>query len=793
MSNRTEADTRADLIDPKLREDGWGVIDGSAIKRETICPGRIITGGRRGTKVYSDYVLTYNNRKLAVIEAKKESLSYSEGVRQAKDYAERLQCRIAYATNGKEIYQIDMLTKEEKLVDDYLSPDALWSLTFGTQTEGSIEPVYANTWRTRFAEVPFETKSGSWAPRYYQENAINNALEQVSQGNSRILLTLATGTGKTAISFQIAWKLFNSRWSLSARKSPDDAKRRPRILFLADRNILANQAFNDFGAFGDDAIVRIEPSEIKKKGSVPKNASVFFTIFQTFMSGGEDEDGNSTPYFGDYPEDFFDFIIIDECHRGGASDESNWRGILDYFSPAVQLGLTATPKRSDNVDTYSYFGEPVYSYTLKEGVNDGFLTPFKVLPIVGTMDEYVYTPNDGEVIEGEPEAGRVYKEGDFNRLITIPSREEKRVQYWMDRFNPKEKTIVFCATQTHAAMVRDFINQYAVKKGWTTNSNYCVRVTANDGKAGENDLEIFQDNEKTIPTILTTSRKLSTGVDARNVRNIVLMRPCNNMIEFKQIIGRGTRLFEGKEFFTVYDFVKAHYNFADPEWDGEPLEPEDNDSPVPKSNRKPPETPIAPIPDPEPSKEKIVIQLSDGKTRQIQHVSSVMYWNSKGAPITAKEFLERMFDDLPQFFENEDQLREIWSKPITREKLLDELSEAGYDEEKLERMKWLIDAKQSDVYDVLAYVAYATETHTRAERALTAKPLIAKAFSDYKQLDFIDFILDQYVQDGVRELATSKMKSLVTLKYNTLNDAAIELGSTTVIRETFVGFQKYLY
>ena len=793
MSNRTEADTRADLIDPKLREDGWGVIDGSAIKRETICPGRIITGGRRGTKVYSDYVLTYNNRKLAVVEAKKESLSYSEGVRQAKDYAERLQCRIAYATNGKEIYQIDMLTKEEKLVDDYLSPDALWSLTFGTQTEDSIEPVYANTWRTRFAEVPFETKSGSWAPRYYQENAINNALEQVSQGNSRILLTLATGTGKTAISFQIAWKLFNSRWSLSARKSPDDAKRRPRILFLADRNILANQAFNDFGAFGDDAIVRIEPSEIKKKGSVPKNASVFFTIFQTFMSGGEDEDGNSTPYFGDYPEDFFDFIIIDECHRGGASDESNWRGILDYFSPAVQLGLTATPKRSDNVDTYSYFGEPVYSYTLKEGVNDGFLTPFKVLPIVGTMDEYVYTPNDGEVIEGEPEAGRVYKEGDFNRLITIPSREEKRVQYWMDRFNPKEKTIVFCATQTHAAMVRDFINQYAVKKGWTTNSNYCVRVTANDGKAGENDLEIFQDNEKTIPTILTTSRKLSTGVDARNVRNIVLMRPCNNMIEFKQIIGRGTRLFEGKEFFTVYDFVKAHYNFADPEWDGEPLEPEDNDSPVPKPNRKPPETPIAPIPDPEPSKEKIVIQLSDGKTRQIQHVSSVMYWNSKGAPITAKEFLERMFDDLPQFFENEDQLREIWSKPITREKLLDELSEAGYDEEKLERMKWLIDAKQSDVYDVLAYVAYATETHTRAERALTAKPLIAKAFSDYKQLDFIDFILDQYVQDGVRELATSKMKSLVTLKYNTLNDAAIELGSTTVIRETFVGFQKYLY
>ena len=297
------------------------------------------------------------------------------------------------------------------------------------------------------------------------------------------------------------------------------------------------------------------------------------------MSGGADENGNPTPYFGDYPADFFDFIIIDECHRGGANDESSWREILEYFSPAVQLGLTATPKRTTNADTYAYFGEPVYSYALKDGINDGFLTPFKVLPIVVTMDEYINTPGDGVVVRGEPEPGRVYKEGDFNRVITIPERERRRVHYWMDLFNPREKTIVFCATQEHAGMVRDFINQYAVQKGWSTNPNYCVRVTANDGAAGENDLKVFQDNEKTIPTILTTSRKLSTGVDARNVRNIVLMRPCNNMIEFKQIIGRGTRMYDNKDYFTVYDFVKAHHNFADPEWDGEPLPP-DNDCKV---------------------------------------------------------------------------------------------------------------------------------------------------------------------------------------------------------------------
>jgi type I restriction enzyme, R subunit len=793
--SRNEADTRADLIDPKLKQDGWGEVKSSYIRREVICPGRIMTGGKRGTQVSSDYVLVYQGRKLAVVEAKKEDLSYTEGVRQAKDYATRLKCRIAYATNGHEIYQIDMATGEESLVDDYMSPEQLWDCTFG-DSGSTIEPGFASTWRKRFAGIPFDTKSGSWTPRYYQENAINAALEVVAQGGNRILLTLATGTGKTAISFQIAWKLFNSRWSLSSQKTPDEGARRPRILFLADRNILADQAFNDFGAFGDNALARIDPSEIRKKGRVPKNASVFFTIFQTFMSGKDDE-GNEAPYFGEYPADFFDFIIIDECHRGGANDKGSWREVLDYFAPAVQLGLTATPKREDNADTYKYFGDPVYSYTLKEGINDGFLTPFKVHPIVGTMDEYLYTPGDGVIVEGEPEPGHLYKEADFNRIITIPEREQKRVQYWMDKINPREKTIVFCGTQQHAGMVRDYINQYATKQGWSNNSNYCVRVTATDGAAGETDLKIFQDNEKTIPTILTTSRKLSTGVDARNVRNIVLMRPCNNMIEFKQIIGRGTRVYEGKDFFTVYDFVKAHYNFADPEWDGEPLEPDTQDDTgsngTSDDEKEKPPRPDIPSDDDSITKEKIVIKLSDGKTREIQHISSVMYWSPDGKPITAREFVERMFDDLPQFFENEDQLRDIWSTPDTRETLLADLAESGYDDEKLDGMKDLIDAKDSDVYDVLAYVAYAAETHTRTERANQAKPAIKEAFTDAKQQEFIEFILEKYVEDGVKELAKSKMNSLIRLKYDNAHDAVAVLGSTGVIKETFAGFQKYLY
>ena len=849
-----EADTRANLIDPKLLAGGWGVVEHSFIRREEICPGRIITGGKRGTKVISDYVLEYNGRKLAVVEAKKEGLSYTEGVTQAKDYATRLKCRIAYATNGREIYQMDMLTGEEGLVDDYLTPDELWKLTFDKP-----EPSYAKVWRERFSACPYETRSGSWTLRYYQENAVNSVLDAIAKGDDRILLTLATGTGKTAIAFQIAWKLFQCRWRLKSQKAPDSELRRPRILFLADRNILANQAYNSFSAFPEDALLRIAPDEIRKLNktedekmnivepskvrktqlrTVPKNAAVFFTIFQTFMTG-KDEIKGETSYFEDYPPNFFDFIVVDECHRGGADDESSWREVLEYFSPAVQLGLTATPKRKDNVDTYKYFGEPVYSYTLKEGVNDGFLTPFKVCPIVGTMDEYVYTPGDGVVVKGNPEPGRLYSEGDFNRIITIPEREQKRVQYWMDKIDPHEKTIVFCATQEHAGMVRDTINQYAVQKGWKTNNDYCVRVTANDGAAGETFLRTFQDNEKTIPTILTTSRKLSTGVDARNVRNIVLMRLCNNMIEFKQIVGRGTRVYDGKDFFTIYDFVKAHQNFADPEWDGEP-EGSDDDcvvcGDVPCSCEKevcetcgfnPCACPTAPCAecDNEPCtceappcqtcgsspcvcelqpcpecgnipctcNEKILIKLSDGKTRQILHISSVMYWSPEGKPITAKEFVERMFDDLPQFFESEDHLREIWSDPTTREKLLQDLSEAGYDDEKLDGMKALIDAKDSDVYDVLAFVAYAAETRTRKERVSSAKPAIALAYENYKQQEFIDFILDKYIEDGVQELAASKMRTLIELKYNTIADAATEFGSPKVIRETFVGFQKYLY
>jgi len=901
-----EAETRAELIDPALKAAGWSVVEGSRIRREyLISPGRIEGRGRRAKPLKADYVLEYRNTKLAVVEAKADTEQVTEGVGQAKDYAGKLAVRYALATNGHGIYRIDMDTGAEGEIPCFPSPDELWSFTFAKQ----------DAWRDRFATVPYEDKGGSHPGRYYQDVAIERVLQAIVAKRNRILLTLATGTGKTFIAFQITWKLFHSRWNLSGEPT-----RRPRILFLADRNILANQAYNAFSSFPEDAMVRIKPEDIRKKGKVPKNGSLFFTIFQTFMaSAGSATEGDSHPdtlpevtdirdaygymyvlvcadgsfytgstrdlrlrleqhkagegakhagarlpvkliyyetfdridqafarekqvqgwsrakklalikgevrelqrlsraasvpepvegYFGEYPPDFFDFIIIDECHRGGANDESNWRGIMEYFAPAVQLGLTATPKRKDNVDTYRYFGEPVFIYSLKDGINDGYLTPFKVKQIQTTLDTYYYTPDD-TVVEGQVEAGKLYEEADFNRNIEIRERERKRVEIFMSQIDQNEKTLVFCATQSHALLMRDLINQ--MKR--SSDPNYCQRVTANDGEIGEQHLRDFQDNEKTIPTILTTSQKLSTGVDARNIRNIVLMRPVNSMIEFKQIIGRGTRLFDGKDFFTIYDFVKAHQHFLDPEWDGEPLEPDPTEpcatcgqspcvcvkpppGPCEVCGQSPCVCPKEPCPKcgqrPCVCRKKAKVKLADGKERNIQHMTCTSFWHPDGTPMTSQQFMEMLFGKLPEFFHNEEELRAIWSAPDTRKKLLLGLAERGFGQEQLVEMQKIIDAEASDLFDVLAHVAYSKAPLTREVRAAHARVYINTQFNA-KQQAFLDFVLQHYVTVGVEELDQEKLTPLLRLKYHAIADAVSDLGQPAEIGKVFAGFQKYLY
>jgi type I restriction enzyme R subunit len=377
----------------------------------------------------------------------------------------------------------------------------------------------------------------------------------------------------------------------------------------------------------------------------------------------------------------------------------------------------------------------------------------------------------------------------------------------MGMIDQREKTLVFCANQAHALVVRDLINQIKT----STDPLYCVRVTADDGGLGEQHLRDFQDNEKVIPTILTTSQKLSTGVDARNVRNIVLMRPINSMIEFKQIIGRGTRLFDGKDYFTIYDFVKAHLHFSDPEWDGEPIEPEtcpkcghypcvceqQPPQPCPICGKQPCECEKEPCPNcgqrPCVCKKKAKVKLADGKVRTIQYMTATTFWGPDGKPMSAAQFLESLYGTLPEFFKDEDELRAIWSVPDTRKALLAGLAEKGFNKEPLTEMQHIIEAEDSDLFDVLAYVAFAMEPVTREQRATIAKDAIHASFND-KQLAFLDFVLAQYVREGVDELDQEKLSPLLKLRYKiAISDAATDLGAPEKIRSLFIGFQKYLY
>lgn len=777
-----ESDTRRKKIDPKLKEALWEVTPDSAIYTEQsayeIAPGRIGLAERNPKKI--DYLLVYKGIKIAIVEAKKDELDVSEGVPQAKEYAERMNIRFTYSCNGDKIWAIDMQTGEEGFVNAFPTPQELWERLYPEN----------NPLRDKLNAVPFN-RDGGKSPRYYQEIAVNNVMEAISRKQERILLTLATGTGKTYIAFQICWKIFKAHWNV------DGTERLPRILFLADRNILSNQALNDFGQFDENAICRITPESIAKSKGVPKGPSIYFSIFQTMMTSL-----NGKFVYENYPEDFFDLVIIDECHRGAANDESRWRDILDYFQRAYHLGLTATPKKNENANTYEYFGKPVYVYSLKQGIEDGFLTPYRVRISSSNIDNYIYDPED-DVESGEIDPNKIYTETDFyHGNIKIRERDEFRVEEFLKQIDPDEKTIVFGATQAHAAILRDLINQHSRKP----NVNYCKRVTSDDGDKGEADLKTFQDNEKLLPTILTTSQKLSTGVDAKNVRNIVLMRPVNNIIEFKQIIGRGTRLFDGKYFFTIYDFVGASRNFSDPEWDGEPIvdtpEPPDGENPDGGNGssggpRKPKPCKICgnlPCTCDANTKEKkcIEIKLSDGHVLRLR-----AQWEEKfmfdGELITLEQFIKILFGKIPEFFKDSKDLRDRWSDPTTREALLQNLSDNGFSKERLRQVQALTQNEKCDLLDVLELIAYNKSPMERAERVRLMHEEILNEISE-KQVPFMEFVLQQYVENGVDELSLNQLPELVKLKYGTIKDACDKMGVTGKdLKKLFTDFQKTLY
>ncbi len=832
-----EAQTRFNKIDPKLRDAGWGIVPGSKILVEQsayIAPGRITTTGNKNPKK-ADYILEYKGIKLAVIEAKSDEKDVSEGVGQAKLYADALKIRYTYSTNGDEIWFIDMGIKDGKGeyiipskeydIDQFPTPQDLWQMTFPEE----------NPWRDKFNLCALN-RSGGRQPRYYQEIAIKNVLEAVAKQRNRILLTMATGTGKTYTAFQICWKLTQTKWNIrrsechlsslkDGRVSTDEdevttkgVERAPRILFIADRNILANQAINDFDQFPEDAMCRVTPKELRKNNyKVPTARNLYFTIFQTMMTSPNaqkaeeqgitlPEGATDQPYYMQYERDFFDFIIIDECHRGGANDESEWRKLMEYFDSAYQLGMTATPRRKDNANTYAYFGEPVYTYSLKQGIEDGFLVPFRVDISTSNIDDYQW--KEGDIVKsGEIDPEKVYSESDFyNGRIQIKERDEHRVQELLNKIDPDEKTIIFCATQKHAMIVRDMVNKHKRRPA----NNYCERVTADDGEVGEATLRAFQDNEKLLPTILTTSYKLSTGVDARNVRNIVLMRPVQNIVEFKQIIGRGTRLFDKKYYFTIYDFVGACDMFKDPDWDGDtycpvcgnwpctcgknhyPLPPEDDGGMVRDDPTPCPVCGNLPCTCEEPKTNLIDIKLSTGRRLSLETT-----WEQKiffgDEFITLDEYVKKLFGKIPDFFSGADDLREKWSNPETREELLRTLDEAGFAEDKLNLLKDMLKMQRCDLLDVLEYIAYDSTPIERAKRVELVKKRYVDSLSK-EQREFDNLILQYYVSNGFKELGSDNLKTFITIKFNSMSDAKERLQmSVADIRSHYFELQRRLY
>jgi type I restriction enzyme R subunit len=629
-------------------------------------------------------------------------------------------------------------------------------------------------------------------PRYYQQIAVDKTLEAIAKGKDKVLLTLATGTGKTYISFQIVYRLFEAKWSRVG------SERRPKVLFLADRNVLADQAFNTFNPLEKD-IVRVNGKEIRKRGGrVPTNANVFFAIYQSIAerkSDEFDEENDVTAYYKQYPPEFFDLIVIDECHRGSANDESSWRDILDHFSSAVHLGLTATPKRDDNGDTYKYFGEPVYEYSLKEGINDGFLTPYKVKRIKTNIDEYKFNPND--IVQGELEEQIITLEK-FEKQVIIPKRTELVAKTILEQINPMDKTIVFCVNQKHAIDMKIAIDKYKTVK----DNDYCVRVTSDEGEIGRDFLEAFQNNDRDIPTILTSSKMLTTGVDAKNVRNVVLTAPIRSMTEFKQIIGRGTRVYDGKDFFTIIDFVGATNLFYDDAWDGLPEEQID-DTTVEEDKGagevKEPKPPYgSSVPEPveggegREGKSKVTIDIRGRKLKVIDIETT--YVGENGIPLKTHEFLEFLVGILDKFFHDEAQLRELWSDPVKREELLSKLRSMQIDEVQLEELKAIFDAEESDIYDVLAHLSFNLDIKTRSERAFAVhyRKYIEK-YHNGKVKEFLNFILERYEKDGVKEMGSDKLSSLIKLSGIDRNELKEAFKSAANIREGYFGLQREIY
>ncbi len=736
----SEADTCRKEVLPKLYASDW--TDELILEQRTFTDGKIIVIGRKARRKKAkrfDYLLRYSqNFPIAIVEAKKKYKLAADGIQQAKDYAQILGLKFAYSTNGAEILEFDFITGLETTVSKYPTPTELWNRL---NQEEPIKPEIQETFLK-----PFFAIAGKEI-RYYQRIAINTAVKAILEGQKRALLTLATGTGKTTVAFQIIYKLWNNRWNLKGEY------RRPKVLFIVDRSILVTDPHaKDFAAFGDARC--LVPDE-----GLPSSREIYFSTYQSLA-----EDASRVGAFRSLPVDFFDLIVIDECHRGSATDDSNWRVILNYFSNAVQLGLTATPLRDDNKDTYAYFGNPLYTYSLKQGLEDGFLAPYLVHRVVPEPDATGWRPQDGQLdANGELIPDGIYTTPDFeNTLSHLPRTKAvvKHLQTFMVKNGRFDKTIVFCVNQEHADHFRremsnlntDLVVQYP---------DYVVRIVSDEKEIGKGHLDKFMDIDEPIPVVVTTSRLLSTGVDVQTCKNIVLFREINSMTEFKQIIGRGTRVREDyqKLFFTILDYTgSATRNFADPDFDGEPPliteeEIDKNGDTVPGtevviSDPLPPDDEVindTPMPPVNPRKkfyitegevtiaaESVHIIGADGKLRNIQ-------------------FARYAKEQILTLFPLANDLRSRWSNSEQRKQIIEELENNGIS---VEQLMDITKQTEADPFDLLCFVAYDLKPKTRKQRAELMQKNKPDFFALYSQKaqQILKLILEKYIDFGLNQI-----------------------------------------
>jgi type I restriction enzyme R subunit len=781
-----EADTCRVHVTPKLQAAGWDREPHRISEQVTFTDGRIIVMGQRAHRRVgkrADYILRFRpDMAIAVIEAKPDTALPGEGMQQAKEYAEILGLKFAYSTNGPGIMEFDYASGQERELTAFPSPDELWARLASAEKidSGAAERLL----------TPAYHLSGK-SPRYYQEIAINRALQAVLQGRPRILLTMATGTGKTIVAFQICWKLWSSRWNR------EGSYRRPRILYLSDRSILIDDPKDKvFAPFGD-ARWKIE------NGVANKSREMYFAIYQAIA-----RDERRPGLYREYHPAFFDLIIVDECHRGSASDESNWREILEYFEPACQIGMTATPLHEDNRDTYHYFGNPIYKYSLREGIEDGFLAPYRVHRVVTTWDAAGWRPSRGDLDRyGRQIPDEQYGTRDFERVIALRARTQAVARHLTSHLKATDrfaKTIVFCVDQEHADEMRraltnlnaDLVREYP---------DYVCRVTADEGDVGRGHLSNFQDVERKTPVILTTSQMLTTGVDAPTVKNVALVRVVNAMTEFKQMIGRGTRVRDdyGKLFFNILDYTgSATRLFADPEFDGEPAEIVEEDIGDGTAEEQPIVVHEGPTKEDEYAAEPpVVIEPPATERRkfyydggQVEIAAHVVYdLDPDGKQLRVVRLTDYTADKVRSLYRTAAELRREWADPQQRRQIIKKLEERGIGFDELAQAAGEPDA---DPLDLICHLAFSAPLRTRRERAQRLRSEKKDFFDKFGPAarQILNELLDKYTEHGTAQFVIPDVLEVPPInQHGNVIEIAELFGGPGELRNVVEELQTLLY